>query len=212
MEKLLSPQQQQIVAEFLNYHELEPKQISFKGDLLEPIFDYAALNKLRLKLTDLQSVEPVIIERTSSLVTAKCTAVLADGRPVSDLGTAEIGEAMYDGSKIESLIQAQNVAISRSTRRVYVAAGINLMKAHQKFVETGEIVSTEPIDLPRKYQKEIKALCKEWGHSDDQYRTFLQNLFGVRSSTDLNEIQLSQCVNTYRAMLNSRNLATLKAA
>ena len=212
MEKLLSPQQQSIVAEFVLHHDLQPKQISFKGDLLEPIFDYAALNKLRFKLTDLQSIEPVIIERTTNLITARCTVLLADGRTASDLGTAEIGEILYDSSKIENLMQAQNVAISRSARRGLVAAGVNLMKAHQSFLETGEILSTEPIDLTRKYQKEIKALCKEWGHTDEQYRTFLKNLFGVRSSLDLNEVQLSQCVSTYRAMLNSRNTATLKAA
>ncbi len=210
--KILTPQQLAIVAGYVHSHDLSENQISFQGDSLKPIFDYPALNVLRLRLTDIKNLEPVVVERTDKLVTARCNITLADDRTASDLGTAEIGETLHDGSKIENLIQAQNVAISRSARRGLVAAGVDLDKAHNRFRQTGEIFSTEPIDLDLKFQREIHALRDEWGHSDSQYRLFLQDLFKVSSSTDLNELQRSHALNTYRVMINSRRETLAKAA
>ncbi len=217
--KILSKEQSELVAEFVATYNLSEEQISFDGNSTEPIFDYEALNVLRLRLTDLQDTDPWIAERNETLgiVTAKCTVTLADGRTASDLGSAQLGEVMPDGGKIENFIQAQNVALARALRRGIRSAGVNLLKAHKQFLQTGEIVSgAADEETLSKIGREIHALAAEWGHikgkDKSDYQSFIENVFGTgkRSTLDLNDIEKSQLANMYRQMLNSRNIAGLE--
>jgi hypothetical protein len=207
-----TPKQQNIIRELCEAHGLDEKQIGFEGDSNNPIFDYSAMNLLRLRLTDLQDVETSIVERTAVLVTAKSTVTLADGRKAGDLGTAEFGETMFDGNKVANMMQVQNLALSRAFRRGLTAAGINLYKCHLVFMETGEVATGEPVNLRRKYEKEIHNFADEFGHDDNEYRQFLQNIFGVRTSKDLNENKLHQLADTYRLMVNAKRRASKLAA
>lgn len=216
--KFLSKEQSELVNEFVTAYNLSPEQISFDGTSTEPIFDYEALNVLRLRLTDLQDTDPWIAERNEALgiVTAKCTVTLADGRTASDLGSAQIGEIMPDGGQIKNFIQGQNVALARALRRGIRSAGINLLKAHKQFLETGELVSgLVHEETLSKIGREIHALAGEWGHIKGKdktaYQDFIENVFGTgkRSTLDLNDIERSQLANMYRQLLNSRNIAEL---
>lgn len=224
--KILSNEQQQIADEFVSTYNFEYSQISFEGDTTEPIFDYEALNVLRLRLTDIQMTEPEIVERNTMLgiVTAKCTAILPDARSASDLGSAQFatfdteqrqltqGEIMPDGSQIGSMLQAQNVALSRALRRAIRAVGVNLFKSHQEFKQSGSITLA---DIDEEFQspvgKEIHKLAAEWGHisgkDKTQYQEFIERMFGSgkRSTLDLNDIEKSQLANIYRNMLKSRD-------
>ncbi len=216
--KFLSKEQTELVNEFVGVHGLEARQISFDGNSTEPIFDYEALNFLRLRLTDLQDTDPWIAERNESLgiVTAKCTATLTDGRTASDLGSAQIGEILHDGTQIENFMRAEPVALARALRRAIRSAGINLLRAHRNFMKTGEI-ACGGIDeeFNSKIGKEIHALAGEWGHlkrnDKTAYQDFIENVFGKgkRSTLDLNDIEKSQLANMYRQLLNSRNIAEL---
>lgn len=218
MSKNLTLEQKNIVAEFVQHHGLEARQISFDGDSLEPIFDYEALNYLRFKLTDIESTAPQIEERNeiTGFVTARCVVVLPCGRSSSDLGTAQVNEKLHDGSHIENLLEAQNVAIARALRRAIRSVGVNLFKAHREWLETGQPVTAEvDPEFVSAIGKEIHKLANEWGHisgrDKTKYQEFIERMFGAgkRSTLDLNDIEKSQLANIYRQMLNSKNLAEL---
>lgn len=214
--KIKTPAQARLVKELMEAHGLDESQISFDNDSIEPIFDYEALNVLRLRLTDIQTTEPEIVERNVALgiVTVKCTATLPDGRSASDLGSAQLDEPMPDGSTLENFMQAQNVALSRAMRRAIRAVGINLLKVHRQFMETGEIACADiDAEFESNIGREIHKLANSWGHikgkDKSEYQGFIENIFGsgLRSSLDLNDIQRSQLANMYRSMVMSREKA-----
>lgn len=225
--KILTLEQRQLTEEFINTYDFSPEQISFEGTSPEPIFDYEALNVLRLRITDIQTADVEIVERNMQLgiVSAKCTVYLPDGRSANDIGSAMFptfneegnlkteGEIMPDGSRLGNLIQAQNVALSRALRRAIRAAGINLLKAHKQFIQNGQVTNAE---VDEEFQspigKEIHKLAGEWGHIKGKdktaYQDFIESVFGTgnRSTLDLNDIQRSQLANIYRNMVTSRNV------
>jgi hypothetical protein len=212
MKQILSPDQKKLVLEFDAHHGIDPNQISFKGDSLEPIFDYKALSVLRLKLTDIVDMHASIEERdhATGLVTARCTATLPSSRSVSDLGTAYVGETLGNGMVVANMIEAQNVALARALRRAIRAAGVNLLKAHQLWLQLGTIAQSDPLDGRKVRQRELHALRDEWGDSDEQYRDFIERLFGVRSSLQLNDEQMSQLVSTYRKLIAAKSISLEK--
>lgn len=211
--KRLTLEQEEIEREFCETYGLEPNQIGFAKDNNEPIFTYEALNVLRLRLTDIQEIAviPSEINTGDSFVTVQCLVLLSDGRTARSFDSACVGEIMFDGSEITELRQAVNLAQARALRRGIRSVGVNLLNAHRNFLATGQPTPAEPVDQKRIRQRQLKALVAEWGHDDEQYRNFINNLFGVRSSLELNDIQMSQAISTYRAMLNSRNVAKLAA-
>lgn len=223
--------QQEIINEMSGIHGLDERQISFEEDSTEPIFDYEALNVLRLRLTDIQTTEPEIVERnmTLGIVTARCWVYLPDGRSASDLGSAQFtvrsaedysriveGESMPDGSILDSQMKAQNVALSRALRRAIRAVGVNLMKAHRAFADDGEITQGDvDEEFQSKIGREIHSYAIKFGHitgsgkntDKTRYQNFIESLFGFkkRSTLDLNDIEKSQLANTYRTLVNSRD-------
>lgn len=212
----LSYEQSSLVKEFTETYDLDESQISFEGESLEPIFDYEALNALRLALTDIRHIEPSIEERNEAqgIVTVKCQVVLSDGRSASALESAMIGETMPNGRAIESLRQAQNVAQARALRRGIRSVGVNLLRAHRQFMLSGEVAKSTPdAEFQSSRGKEIHALAQEWGHIKGQeksaYYDFIERIFGEgkRSSLDLNDIQRSQLATMYRSMLKARKAA-----
>ena len=202
----LNKEQERIVAEFCSNYDIEPSQITFAAGSTEPIFDYEALNVLRLALTDIVDITPEIAERTDDLVTVRTTAILSDDRSTSDLGTCAIGDTLASGKKVETHGQAQDVALSRAVRRVIRSSGYNLVRAHKQFMDTGKRNPVKPaLTQEQRLNREIHALARDIGHiaGDDRtkYEEFLENSFGVRSSLDLDDLQKSQLVSMYRSIL-----------
>lgn len=218
---LINGTREKIVQELVEHHDLDSKQISFEGDSTEPIFDYEALNYLRLRLTDLQASKPFVAERNeeSGFVTVMFEITLADGRKVNEIGTSQVGETMHSGNKVDHILKAQNVATARAMRRAIRAAGINLFKAHKRFMETGEVAEgNTSVELEKELKnargREIHALKDEWGHNEEDYRKFIKNLFGSEktSSLHLSDIEKSQLVTTYKGMISARNKANSDTA
>jgi hypothetical protein len=212
----LSPEQAQLVRELTETYELDAAQIAFEGESLDPIFDYEALNSLRLALTDIRDIDPSIEERDESrgIVTVKCRVVLSDGRTASALESAMIGEVMPNGRPIETLRQAQNVAQARALRRGIRSVGVNLLRAHRQFMLSGETQKgAVDAEFSTSRGREIHALATEWGHirgtERSAYQDFIERIFGSgkRSSLDLSEIQRSQLATMYRSMLKARRAA-----
>ena len=117
------------------------------------------------------------------------------------------------------ILKAQNVATARAMRRAIRAAGINLFKAHKRFMETGEVAEgNTSVELEKELKnargREIHALKDEWGHNEEDYRKFIKNLFGSEktSSLHLSDIEKSQLVTTYKGMISARNKANSDTA
>ena len=209
--RFLTIEQKQIVDDFVFTYGLDQSQISFEGSNNVPIFDYEALNLLRLKLTDIQSVEfqPPTFNQGQGIITVSCLVTLPDGRTTQPLDSAVIGETMPDGGEIETYRQAQNVAQARALRRGIRSVGINLLRAHEQFKQTGKAVTGEPLSLEDAERKEIQTLVRQLGlktgsgknENRQEYEKFLAEQFDGRTSTkDLNEAERNRLKITLRAM------------
>lgn len=192
-------------------HGLQPEQISFDGEDLNPIFDYEAVSFLCLKLTDIKDIDSRISTRqadeTQFLSTAVCQVTLPDGRSRTVQDSAAIGEELGNGVKIENVRQADSTAMNRAVRRGIRSVGVNLYNAHKKFKETGEIVSGQSIPAnPRSAAlSELHALAGECGlifNGDrSKYEKFIADSYeGQTSSEQLNDLDFQRLLIQLRAM------------
>lgn len=191
-------------AEICDAHGLDPEQITFSGDSLAPIFDFEALSALALKLTDIRKIECATGWIESSVVTAKCVVELPDGRSRSVTASAFIDEELGSGGKVETLFQAEAVAHARATRRGIRAVGVNLLKAHRQWLETGSPISASGTGDPRlPLYQEVHILAKKVGLIVDsdrsRYEQFLALQFDGRTSTrDLDDRELDFFIKMLR--------------
>jgi hypothetical protein len=203
--KSYTKEQQEIIDEFTQNYDIKPEQIHFEGASNEPIFDYTALNTLRWALTDIVETKPTInfFNERAGVVTVSCE-ITQDGLKASDLGSAKIGDLLPDGSIVNNITQAQNLATSRAFRRALRCAGIDLLKLHRerstRSLSSSNKVLSESEKL-RLRQKEIHALAQEAelivGSDRQAYEGLIAKLFqGRTSSKDLNEIE-SSILTTY---------------
>ncbi|MBS1793383.1 MAG: hypothetical protein JSS81_05990 [Acidobacteria bacterium] len=203
----LTTDQNKLVAEFVTNYGLSEEQIIFDGTGLEPIFDFEALSVLRERLTDFQSVDvsDVVWNPADNSAQAKCTIITAAGRQVVVSDFAEIGESLPDNSKVESSLGAKRLARARAMRSGIRAAGVNLLKAHRRFLETGRIGEAEPVDPRLNKIREIHALAGEIGFikgtDRTAYESHLAEMFeGRTSSRDLSDFELQRFVVSLRAI------------
>jgi hypothetical protein len=206
-EKRYSLNQLDLVKDLCETHGLQPEQISFDGDDLNPIFDYEAISLLSLRLSDIRSIDCSRITRDGSgRSTCECTVTLPDGRSRTVSETAEIGEELGSGTKIGDSRLADSVARSRASRLGIRSVGVNLYNAHKRFKETGQIAAGTTDNDPRAAKgAELHALAAECGlikGSDrSRYEAFIAESFdGATSSKDLNDIDLQRLLNQLRAM------------
>jgi hypothetical protein len=194
--KSYTKEQQVIIDEFTQNYDITRDQIHFEGASNQPIFDYAALNTLRWALTDIVDTKPTInfFNERAGVVTVSCEITQGEAKS-SDLGSAKIGDLLPDGSIINNMPQAQNLATARAFRRALRAAGIDLLKLHSKNLSSPNKVLSEQ-DKSRLRQKEIHALAQEAqliiGSDRQAYEKLIASLFqGRTSSKDLTENEIS---------------------
>lgn len=225
--KTYTPSQAAIVRELCDTHGLDPEQISFDGDEIVPMFDFEAVSLLSLKLTDIQSIDCWLVGTdVDARSIAKCTVTLPDGRTRSCEDTAFLGEILGNGVIIETRRMADSTAQNRAARRGIRSVGVNLYRAHRKFMETGEVASGDLRYNPRNANyAEIHVLASEIGLIADgdrsAYRNYLAALFPETfdavlpdevSSKNLNDIQLHQLLVSLRTMAALSRRASAKAA
>lgn len=218
--KTFTSDQLAIVNELCSVHGLDPSQISFEGEALNPIFDYEAVCALSLKLTDIKSID-CEVKRTDpmrhTLSIAVCTVVLPDGRTRTVEDSAELGEKLGNGETIETQRDADNMAQNRAVRRGIRSVGVNLWNAHKAFMKTGEPTSgTTNFDPRKKLNDEIHALAAELGFTKEQYQDLLASGYDGRTSTlDLNDIErqnFARLLRSLRRVQKSRESYTAAAA
>jgi hypothetical protein len=207
-QKTYSAAQSLLISELVNHHGLDPSQINFDGDDINPIFDYTAISSLSLKLTDIKDIECEIIlrDREAGFVQASCKVTLPDGRSRTVEGSAELGETFANGDKIESMQTAEAVAQSRASRLGIRSVGINLYHAHQRYLQTGTIANGHDRHDPRKpIYAEIHMLAENLemivAGDKTEYRNFIAAAYeGRTSAVDLDDLEIQRFLTTLRAM------------
>jgi hypothetical protein len=206
--RTLTHEQHEITAELTGMHGLDPSQISFEGNDLTPIFDFEAVCLLSLKLTDIREIVCEITSRDfdSQIVTARCSVRLPDGRTRVCEDSARMHEPIGDGSTIDSLRMADNVAQARAVRRGIRSVGINLWHAHKKFKDSGRVAMGHTRHDPRKpLYEEIHVLAVNLGlivaGDKEGYKSFLAETYDGRTSArDLDDAELQRFLISLRAM------------
>lgn len=206
--KTLTAEQQIIVQQFIETHNLDASQISFEGNDTTPIFDYEAVNALSLRLTDIKNIECEIWTRDfeGGIFTARCIVTLPDGRSRTCYDSASVNEQIASGTVINTTRLAENVAQARAVRRGVRSVGINLFRAHQEFVKNGgKPVSAHTNNDPRQpHYVEIHQLAGNVGlivNSDKtEYQRYIaENFEGCTSAKDLNDMDLHRLLVQLRA-------------
>lgn len=209
----LTQRQQEIVSELCSVHGLDPAQISFDAFDDTPIFDYEAVSTLSLKLTDIKDIDATIVDRRiedvggvpTSVSKAKCIVTLPDGRTRSVEETAYVGEEA-GGYRIATTRDADGMAQNRAVRRGVRSVGINLWRAHQAYMRSGQrAAGTTDADPRQPLYAEVHVLAGKLDLIVDGDRTLYESFIaesfgGVTSAKDLNDLQLVQLRNSLRAM------------
>lgn len=199
----------QLVKEFEAFYGIDPSQVGFDFENPgEPIFDYTAISCLSLKLTDIHSIECMIVRRDKDpgTATASCAVTLPDGRNRAVEASAEIGETLHDGTVITTWQLAESVAQSRASRLGIRSVGINLVQAHRNYVKTGNIAQGHTNHDPLKpFYDEVHVLAENLGFivgSDrSEWTNFLAETFaGKQSSKDLDTGERNNLLTTLRAL------------
>ncbi len=198
-----------LVKEFCDCYGLKPEQISFAAISANPIFDYGALLTLRWKLLEHQitSTRSYIFENNPDGGSITASYEIKRGEIVAtETATAYIGETYPGtGEAIETLTEAEQLAIARAFRRALRAAGFDILKHHSAFLN-GTNIESKPLALNeifRKKQKEIHALANELGLIEkgnrEAYEVHLGEMFEGRTSTnDLDNVELSKLIANLR--------------
>ena len=211
--KILTLAQEQLVREFTESYEIDREQISFAGEDLYPIFDFDALSTLSLVLSDIPSiiVEPGDFNPAAGIVTAICKVTLKDGRSREVYGNAMVGEPLFDGSVVEDLGSAMNMARSRALRTGLRSVSFDPVRAHRQIktgAQTGDFA-----DVRTKLLAQAHILGKDLGYivGDNKvaWRNQISAYFkGKTSSANLNDLELSQWVRMLESWKTAREHAS----
>jgi len=207
-----------IVQEYVDVHGLSPEQISFDDGGTTPSFDHNAISVLSLKLTDIQDISPTEILNDGKTVTVFGTTTLPDGRSRGSIGSCAVGDMLANGQTVTNVQTAIGVATSRCFRQGIRNVGINLHSAHQRFIDSGEIVAGHTRQDPRNpVYAEIHILATELDlivdGNKDKYKAYIaENYDGRTSARDLTDMDLHRLLISFRSLTRLRRNENRRAA
>ncbi len=194
-EKTNTQEQNLLIAELSATYGIEPEEIIFFTGDPRPIFSYEATAVLCNRLTDLRGidVEPVNNGFVDS-VSYRCTLTQADGCSRSAVGVANVGEKDGSDNTLKSS-QLIELASGRAIRNALRVAGIDLLKLHNQSKNVVIEYTGPSVSNYQSLLRLVHILGQEAGLiiGDDKsaWRQILDNRYGVRASSDLNEDQLA---------------------
>lgn len=219
MKTFVTKQQAELAEEFCKTYGLSPEQISFENENTEPFFDFEGLSLLALKLAPIADlvIDLDRIDNENNIVICKCVMELETGQTRSVFASCGIGERLPDGTAVEFLDQATNIARARALRIGLRTVGFDPLRAHRNR-QHGEPVSLMVKTEPRnKHLAEIHALAGEIGlltkDDDSRYRILIRTFFPPHTNAkDLTESQREQFITTLRALARVRQAEHLAEA
>jgi hypothetical protein len=207
-------EQRSLADEFLIEYGIEPTQIAFADDQLNPIFDFDALFFLANRLGDFWdiSIEAGDVDHERGYCTSHCCITLADGRTRKMFGSAFVGEQMPALRTVQTVGDALVVSRARALRGALRAVGFDPVRAHLQRDQTqaGGFALDEATDPRRLMERQAHALGEKLGYiirpagapaDKTEWREFMAMLFhGKTSMSELTDDEQSQWVSTLRAM------------
>lgn len=220
-----SRDQHLIQKEFCDAYQLQPEQVGFNGDSLDPIFDFDALSVLSARLCDLPhlAVDFGDIQHAIGLATSTGYAQLTNGNTRKIFGTAQVGEVMNDGKPIADIHQAVKVSRARAMRTIHRMVGFDPLRAHREFKRTGSVVELQPRSERQQRTAELGEIhmlaqglgliVKDGGRVlDAEYRKLISQLFEDKTSArDLSDQQRAEWLSILRAWARARAIASDKS-
>lgn len=207
--KLLSSEQNQLIAGLVEDFGIQPTEITFFSDDPKPHIGYEATCVMCNALVP--SLKGISIDQERSVaedsLTLKCTLTFADGRVRSAIGVANVNES-GEGGEVMSDQQLHYVASSRAIRNALRTAGIDLIKIYRNPGNVSEFTGSKNRDI---LVRQVHALGEEVGYIDGDnksaWRLFLLNRYGANSASLLSEDQLSDLAAALKPLLPRRKAA-----
>lgn len=207
-QKLLSPEQHALVAEFTAAYGIEPEEITFFSGDPKPFFGYEATCTILNRLVDLRSaaIEPKTSPFENSL-TLECQIQLNLGfwegwKTFSAVGVADLNEDDGSGNPL-SQQQIYQLAAARAIRSVLRLAGVDLVKLHKdktgsQIQYTGEPKSNFAAMLAQAHilGTEAGLIYATYGDTIDKAAWYaaLEHRYQVQHSNALTEDQLADFI------------------
>jgi hypothetical protein len=207
-------EQRSLADEFLIEYGIEPTQINFNDDQLNPIFDFDALFFLANRLGDFWDIgiEAGDVDHERGYCTSHCCITLADGRTRKMFGSAFIGEPMPGARTVQTIGEALVISRARALRGALRAVGFDPLRAHLQrgSSDAGEEEFDEYESPRRLMERQAHLLGEKLGYivrphgapaDKSEWREFMAMLFhGKTSMSELTDDEQSQWVSTLRAM------------
>lgn len=210
-----------LVRDLCETYDLTPGQISFNANG-EPQLNFDALQTMTHRLCTViqqDEVYPNSLDDARHFISCTARLTLTDGREISRVDIAQIGESIGDGDKIETVPQAVNVASARAYRKALRAIGFNPIRVHLQNVEFTPTADDED-DI--KVNRELHALASELGYikGNDRtlYRDLIRTMYGGKvSTTQMTQVEVRELTaflrqQAARLRRDRENDAELKAA
>lgn len=207
-------EQRSLADEFLIEYGIEPTQINFGDDQLNPIFDFDALFYLANRLGDFWDIgiEAGDVDQERGYCTSHCCISLADGRTRKMFGSAFIGEPMPGARNVQTVSEALVISRARALRGALRAVGFDPLRAHlQRGRSDAGDDEFDDYESPRRLmERQAHLLGEKLGYivrphgapaDKSEWREFMAMLFhGKTSMSELTDDEQSQWVSTLRAM------------
>lgn len=210
-----------LVAELCETYDLSPGQITFNA-IGEPVLNFDALQVMTHALcTQIKydEVSPNNIENANHFISCTARLTLDDGREITRVDIAQMGERIGQEDSIESIPQAINVAAARAYRKALRAIGFNAIRAHYQAKQGNAFYANVEGEDDSKDRRELHALATELGYIKKDgdrslYRNLLSTIYnGKMSSTQLTDIEARELLAFLRQQAaRLRRDAELKAA
>lgn len=175
-----------LVQELCEQYDLTAGQISFNANG-EPQLNFDALQAMTHRLCNAiqqDEVYPNNLEDAKHFVSCTARLTLTDGREISRVDIAQIGERIGDDDTIETIPQAVNVASARAYRKALRAIGFNPVRVH---LQGSQFSPTVEADDDITVNRELHALASELGYikGNDRnlYRELIRTMYGGKTST-----------------------------
>lgn len=214
----LKPEEKALAEELVETYKIEREDIIFFEGDPKPFLMYEANCVLCNSLTNLIhiGVEPVPSAFADS-VSVKCSIILQNGNERTAVAVANLQETIH-GNKITEP-QALSLASSRALRSVLRAAGIDLLKLHERVKKGENILDFTPQSIRTSLLGQAHLLGVEKllivGDDKTLWQQSLWIRYCVRSSSELSETQLPDWIaflQAYEPPLKNGAAAAAKAA
>ena len=216
--RVLTLEQESLVRTFQRSYGIEPEQIYFYDETLDPDFALEAMSILTLVLAphiqDIR-IEIASLDQARGLALSRGVVVLADGRTRSGDAGCAVGEMLPSGEIVETLKSASDLSGARSLKKALRMVGFDAVRAHEARERGDEAPParlTPEEEQRERENKEIHALAEECGYIVGKDKTRYRQQIGLwfegkDSSLQLTAAERAKLIAYLRGIKSARERA-----